>query len=633
MLNKPIRLIELFAGIGSQAKALKNLGIDFEHHFICEWDKYAVQSYNVIHATSFIPLDITKISGKDLNVVETDKYNYILTYSFPCQDLSVAGKKTGMSKESSTRSGLLWQVERLLMELDNLPQVLLMENVTDVHKRNNIDDFNKWLEFLESIGYNNYWRDLNSKDFGIPQSRDRCFVVSLLSNCKYVFPKPIKLKTKLQDVLENNNLVENSCFYSDDRLKQFVNYIDIINGNLKNKYYSLKDVDERFIPASAKGRKQDSGWYLQAVELRENSLIMGTLCTVPKYALIFDKKYNTLRWLNSLECWRLMGFDDVDYIKAKNTGLSESRLKMQAGNSIVVPVLQFIFAKMLDRRSRGMGAFIDAIKKESQKGRWKIQDHETQKIDDIFNSLILCPPVQKAEIEFEKNIFTRGTGEEERVGLHLSSVIVPDSKYCLRAQVLSLLYKPKNMDKAFGNDLLRIFEEGNYIHRKWQRFFLRGSICTVKDLDCTVSSYRYNLSYSPDAIITIDNVRYVVEIKSMRTELYNKSDKHPSAEKQIRMYMYLLDIKNGIILMENKNDQTYKLQLVEHDEEKVKPYIARLEQIKDHYEGKNMPGRHPECTTELSKKCTDCNMSHVCWGSKEYKRGQLIGEKGGQFKK
>lgn len=199
---KPLRLIELFAGIGSQAKALKNLGVEFQHWYVCEWDKYAIQSYNAVHGTNFVTSDITELTAKDLNIVDIDHFNYLLTYSFPCQDLSNAGKGRGMQKGSGTRSGLLWEVERLLNECTELPQVLLMENVPQVHGKKNINDFNKWIEFLESKGYTNYWQDLNAKDYGIPQSRNRCFMVSMLGDCTYEFPEPIKLELTLKDVLE-----------------------------------------------------------------------------------------------------------------------------------------------------------------------------------------------------------------------------------------------------------------------------------------------------------------------------------------------------------------------------------------------------------------------------------------------
>ena len=140
-IDKPIRLIELFAGVGSQAMALRDLGADFEHYRVVEFDKYAIASYNAIHGTDFPTMDITQVKGYDLGIVDTDKYCYIMTYSFPCQDLSVAGKQAGMTKGSGTRSGLLWEVERLLNEVQNLPKVLLMENVPQVHGKKNMEDF------------------------------------------------------------------------------------------------------------------------------------------------------------------------------------------------------------------------------------------------------------------------------------------------------------------------------------------------------------------------------------------------------------------------------------------------------------------------------------------------------------
>ena len=202
-IGKPIRLIELFAGIGSQAKALERLGVPFEHYRICEFDKYAVASYNAIHGTRFETSDITQIHASDLAVVDTDKYEYIMTYSFPCQDLSNAGKQRGMAKGTGTRSGLLWEVERLLNEMDELPQILIMENVPAVVGEKNKADFFKWVQFLSSKGYTNKWQILNGKDFGIPQNRERCFMVSYLGDYLYEFPQGFPLKLRLKDVLED----------------------------------------------------------------------------------------------------------------------------------------------------------------------------------------------------------------------------------------------------------------------------------------------------------------------------------------------------------------------------------------------------------------------------------------------
>nr|DAS52314.1 MAG TPA: Cytosine specific methyltransferase [Caudoviricetes sp.] len=219
-IDKSIRLIELFAGIGSQAMALRDLGADFEHYKAVEFDHFAIASYNAIHYTDFPTMDITKIKGQDLGITDTDKYNYIMTYSFPCQDLSVAGKQKGMTKGSGTRSGLLWEVERLLNEVENLPQVLLMENVPQVHSEDNMPDFQKWIDFLTSKGYSNYWQDLNAKDYGVAQNRKRCFMVSILGEYNYKFPQPIQLKKTMKDYLEDE--VEERYYINSEKAQKLI---------------------------------------------------------------------------------------------------------------------------------------------------------------------------------------------------------------------------------------------------------------------------------------------------------------------------------------------------------------------------------------------------------------------------
>lgn len=254
VITKPIRLIELFSDIGAQAKALEILGVPFEHWKTCEWAFNSIKSYNAIHIKDFIDyskdltkeqliayldgnistnydepcnikkkkeqwlrdcynnciathnlMNIMKVHGKDLEIVDTDKYEYIMTYSFPCQDLSLAGKRAGMEisqADGGTRSGLLWEVGRILDELDDRPQILLMENVPEVIGKDNVKHFNKWLDKLESLGYTNYFSLLNAKDFGIPQNRKRCFMVSILGEYAYDFPLKLKLKYRLKHFLK-----------------------------------------------------------------------------------------------------------------------------------------------------------------------------------------------------------------------------------------------------------------------------------------------------------------------------------------------------------------------------------------------------------------------------------------------
>lgn len=230
--DKPIRLIELFGGIGSQALALSKLGVNFEHYRLVEFDKYAVASYNAIHSTNFTPTDITKTQGKDLGIVDTDKFCYLMTYSFPCQDLSVAGKQKGMSKGSGTRSGLLWEVERLLNETEHLPQLLLMENVPQVHSKKNKGDFENWIRFLENKGYSNYWQDLNAKDYGVAQNRNRCFMVSILGNYCFCFPKPHPLTKRMVDYLEDS--VDEKYYIDNEKSSALIKKL-IDNGTLSEE--------------------------------------------------------------------------------------------------------------------------------------------------------------------------------------------------------------------------------------------------------------------------------------------------------------------------------------------------------------------------------------------------------------
>ena len=158
--------------------------------------------------------------GSDLGIVDTDKFVYLLTYSFPCQDLSLAGKMKGMSKGSGTRSGLLWEVERLLNETENLPQILLMENVPQVISEQNIDDFHSWCDFLESKGYKCYTQVLNAKDYGVAQNRERCFMVSILGDFNYKFPQPIPLDKTMKDYLEPE--VEEKYYIKSEKAQQLI---------------------------------------------------------------------------------------------------------------------------------------------------------------------------------------------------------------------------------------------------------------------------------------------------------------------------------------------------------------------------------------------------------------------------
>ena len=125
-----------------------------------------------------------------------------------------------MAKGENTRSGLLWEVERLLNECDELPQVLLMENVSAIHSKKNLEHFQEWMDFLESNGYSNYWKDLNAKNFGIPQNRNRTFMVSVLGNYTYEFPQEFPLELRLKDMLEDS--VDEKYYISNERVESII---------------------------------------------------------------------------------------------------------------------------------------------------------------------------------------------------------------------------------------------------------------------------------------------------------------------------------------------------------------------------------------------------------------------------
>lgn len=275
-IDKPIRLIELFAGYGSQHFALDYLGANFESWKICEWAIKSIQAYKDAHFSTdntdyskeltrdqveeYLfnkgissnynnPMTLEQIKrlgedkarviynniiathnlvsvvnckAEDLEIIDRDKYIYMLTYSYPCQDVSKSGKLAGMAKGSGTRSSLLWEVERILEECNgNLPHVLIMENVPDVIGEKNKLEFAKWYQKLESLGYANFYKILNAKDYGIPQNRERCFMVSVLGDYYYVFPEKRKLEKRLKDFLEPH--VDEKYFLSDKMIQGMIN--------------------------------------------------------------------------------------------------------------------------------------------------------------------------------------------------------------------------------------------------------------------------------------------------------------------------------------------------------------------------------------------------------------------------
>ena len=395
-----LKVFEAFAGYGSQRMALRNLGIEHEVVAISEFDKYADASYQAIHGETWNMGDITKIDVND--VPEHD----LFTYSFPCQDISVAGKGKGFSKDSGTRSGLLWESERIIKA--KKPKYLLMENVKNLISKKFMPGFAEWILVLEELGYSNYYEVLNAKDFGIPQNRERVFMVSILGEHEpYVFPKPIQLEKRLKDVLEDE--VDERYYLDDERAQQFIatmtdsNEIGYVpykkdgKQHQSNTVYDKEKVAPTIEARDYKGAKQTlEPERILGIFDKENSThqsgsvynkdkIAPTLDTMqggwrqpsiiePSFAVgsaqknasvtdgsysptltssmgtggghvpMFDEQYR-IRKLTPLECWRLMDVTDEDFYKAQAVS-SNSQLYKQAGNSIVVAVLEAIFRNM-----------------------------------------------------------------------------------------------------------------------------------------------------------------------------------------------------------------------------------------------------------------------------------------------
>jgi len=236
-------------------------------------------------------------------------------------------------------------------------------------------------------------------------------------------------------------------------------------------------------------------------------------------------------------------------------------------------------------------------------------------IEQKLNKLFYCPTKMDEEIKFLQ--IKRGN-EGDRIGLHASSIITSDNEFCYREQVLSLFYK-QLQGKNIQIGLKRIFAEGDAIHEKWQRLFIRGNIGTPEDMDRTRFNKKYDLSFSPDAIVTINKKQYIVEIKSQNTFIYKKQNSHPSGMKQLKFYMLLTGIENGFVLVEDKNSQEFKVLIADYKTSEMDKYKERLIKIQEYkqkfLELRKVPKRI--CSSCNIKRVETCNMSECCWNKGE----------------
>lgn len=237
-----------------------------------------------------------------------------------------------------------------------------------------------------------------------------------------------------------------------------------------------------------------------------------------------------------------------------------------------------------------------------------------------LNKLFYVQPDYKKELEMLKMQKMQEQQKGDRYGLHCSAIIASENEFCYREQVLSLFYR-----QAQGENIpigtKRVFKAGESIGEKWQRMFVSGGIGQKENMDISRFVEKYDLSYTPDARIAINGVDWVVEIKSMNHFQFQKATSHPSGRKQLRMYMFLERIKHGFVLVENKNDQVFKVfpevYGVTFTKDDILPYIERLEAIqaykKQFIEERKMVPRKKDCTSCNCKRAQKCNMRDACW--------------------
>lgn len=214
--ENPLTVFEAFAGYGSQALALKYIGIPYKVVGIAEIDPAAIKGYMSVHGETKNYGDVSKVDWNE--VPDFD----LLTWSSPCQDFSNAGLQRGGEEGSGTRSSLLWEVKRII-EVKK-PKYLLTENVKALVSEKFRPGFLKFCEYLEGMGYTSFRQVMNAKDYGVPQNRERIFVVSILGESWYNFPQPFELKTRLKDVLEDD--VDEKYYLDDVKVANFVGKLE-----------------------------------------------------------------------------------------------------------------------------------------------------------------------------------------------------------------------------------------------------------------------------------------------------------------------------------------------------------------------------------------------------------------------
>ena len=385
MNKERLKVLELFAGIGACSKALTNLGIPHEIVDAVEIDEWAIKSFNAIHGTNFPPQDITKWD-KD---IKCD----LIMHGSPCQDFSNAGKQAGGDEGSGTRSSLMYETIRIVGKLR--PKYVIWENVRNLLGEKHIHNFGEYLHRMRKLGYLSLYKVMNAKDYGIPQNRERVFVVSvylpeqaekidggdLSSLGVFDFPEPIPLEKHLCDILDP--VVDEKYYLTPEqtaKIKFCTPSKDVSKtvrtggrGSLDKHAWDLVQVAQIYgfgkEPNPQAGRVYDANGICPTLDTMSGGNRMPKIIdpqgrtkkiNVPKdYAptlraqshgnepCVVEEGDPRIRKLTAKECWRLMGFSDEDFEKAASTGASNTQLYKQAGNSICVNVLEGILKNLI----------------------------------------------------------------------------------------------------------------------------------------------------------------------------------------------------------------------------------------------------------------------------------------------
>lgn len=308
--EKPVQILELFGGIGSPRCALRNLGIPTKAIDYVEIDEKAVRSYNNMFSEE-LPYKTQSVVGWNL---KPD----ILIHGSPCQDFSIAGHQHGADEGSETRSSLMWETIHIIEQMGQWkPQYIIWENVKNVKSKHMIANFVRYQKELEQMGYTNNYEVLDAREFGLPQARERVFTISCLKGEKFNFDDLIR--TPMQDIrgfLEDNDSVPEAYDVTQPSVRNVIGQTGIKRATV------IKD-------------------YAFTITTRQDR--------TP--AQVIDCGGGRFRYLTELECWRLQGYTDEDFKRAKavhkRAGRYYTALYKQAGNSIAVPIFESIFRKII----------------------------------------------------------------------------------------------------------------------------------------------------------------------------------------------------------------------------------------------------------------------------------------------